>query len=343
MPRARWWTAAGFAAGAAAALAGAYAVSEALDPVYGEMAARMEIFHARAPRVQAISVGNSHSRALDFAALGMDGVHFWEGGEDAFEAVYLARYTARRAPRLKYVLFTASYGVERLDHAYVTRKDVTGLRRQIYARTSGARFIPGDGPLWLSARFAPIARPDHWHGVITRLHRPPRTIRMTPDGVVYEAPRPPLSPDSLVAHATRRAAYQDSLGDETVQNDSTTPTRALAGMETLARELQEKGVTLVLYTPPYHEAFLRQLAPGTADGTRRALAPLLRHPNVVWMDFAEHPDFSGRADLYRDSDHMNAQGARAFSALLGRCVAALASDAGPGPDCRTVAAEPPRR
>lgn len=337
-----WWTAAGFVGGAALALGAVYAVSEAVDPVYPEMKARVDMFHARAPALQAVSVGNSHTRALDFATLGVRGVHFWEGGQDAFESAFLARYAAERAPRLRYVLFTASYGVERLDHAGITSRDVTRLRREIYARTAPLRFIPGDGGLWVGARFAPIVRPDHWHGVITRLHRPRRVVRLGDDGSLYQPPRPPLSRDSLAAHAARRAAHQAAMSAESMESDSTTPVRVIAEMEALARDLRERGVQLVLYTPPYHETYLHRLQPNAAAGTRRALAPVLRHPNVVWMDFGTHPAFNGRDDLFHDSDHMNHAGARAFSALLRGCVAALSTSAGPGPECRTVARTPLR-
>lgn len=336
MPR-FWWTAAGFVTGAAVALGAAYALSEAVDPVYPGMKARVDLFHARAPALQSVSVGNSHTRALDFAALNMRGVHFWEGGQDVFESAYLARYAAERAPRLRYVLFTASYGMERLDHAGISSRDVTRLRREIYARTSPLRFIPGDAGLWVGARFAPIARPDHWHGVVTRLHRPRRTIRTGDDGSLYQPPRPPLSRDSLVAHATRRAAHQARMAAESVESDPTTPTRAIRELESLARHLHARGVHLVLYTPPYHAAYLQRLEANAAAETRRALAPLLRHANVVWMDFGMHPGFAARDDLFYDSDHMNADGARSFSALLRDCVAALSTAAGPGLDCRTGA------
>ena len=60
-------------------------------------------------------------------------------------------------------------------------------------------------------------------------------VLVTPDGAVYEAPRPPMAPDSLAAHGSSRASYQFSLGDETIRNDSTTPARAVKGMEALAR------------------------------------------------------------------------------------------------------------
>jgi hypothetical protein len=324
------WIGARFCAGAVLTLALAYALSEAVDPVYPEMRARLALFRERSGEIQAVSVGNSHTRALDFAALGVEGMHLYEGGQDLFEAAYLADYAVARAPRVKYVLLAASYGLERLDHAAITSTDQLGLRRRIYARTATPRFIEGDGALWLASVFSPIARGDHWAGVALRVagREPPREpVRLTGDGRIVEPPPPPFVPDPLARNSPPRPSPQD----EVMVNDPTTPARAVARLERLADDLRARGILLVLYTPPYHETvprFVVQRAPGT----REALAPLLEHPNVVWLDFGEDPEFARRDDLFRDSDHLNPAGARAFSALLRRCLAALPA----APECRRV-------
>lgn len=332
------WTAARFAAGAVLSVGALYVVSEVVDPVYPVMAARVAVFRERAPRVEALSVGNSHGLALDFAALGMPGMHFWDSGHDAFEAMYLARYAADDAPRLRYVLLTASYGLERLDHAGATDESLRGLRRVIYARTPTQGFIPGDRDLWLAGVFAPVARPDHWAGVAQRILRPDRAgppLRLTGDGRVEEPPPPPFRPDSLARGAAPQPARTLTAG-ELGANDPTTPARAVARLEELARDLDARGIRLVLYTPPYHETLPRYIRQ-RAGGTRRALAPLLAHSNVVWMDFGADPAFMRRDDLFRDSDHMNPAGARVFSTLLRRCLAALDAEGGAAPDpCRRV-------
>jgi hypothetical protein len=326
----RLWVGACFCGGAVVALAAVYALSEAFEPVYPDMRERVALFAERSAAVEAVSVGNSHGRALDFAALGLEGMHLYEGGQDVFEAAYLADYAARRAPRLRYVLLSASYGLERLDHAAITSADLTGMRRRIYARTAVPRFLAGDGQLWLSAVFSPVARPDHWSGVAGRVLRPnfPRpAVRLSDDGRALEPSPPLLSRDSLARNARARASGHLALGDESLVNDPTTPARATALLERLARDLQARGVRLVLYTPPYHETYLQYLA-RSRDQTRQALRPLLKHPNVVWLDFGADHAFTRRDDLFRDGDHMNPAGARAFSTILRRCLAALPAQGG---------------
>ncbi len=317
------WTGVCFIAGAVLSLAAVYALSEAVAPVYNATRVKVALFQERSAGLQAVSVGNSHSRSLDFGALGLEGMHLYEGGQDFFEAAYLADYAAERAPRLRYVLMTASYGLERLDHASAGSTDLRGMRRRIYARTPAPRFIPGDRDLWLSGLFAPVARPDHWAGVGVRLLRPDLAqppVRLTRDGRVQEPPPPPFSFDSARRAGTRpprRLGASDS-----VANDPTAPARAVARLEGLARDLHARGILLVLYTPPYHETYRWHVA-RWAGGTRRSLAPLLKQPNVVWLDFGTDSAFMRRDDLFRDPDHMNHAGARAFSTILSRCLASL--------------------
>ncbi|HEY0019294.1 MAG TPA: hypothetical protein VGC13_23535 [Longimicrobium sp.] len=331
---------AAFCAGAVLCMAAAYALSEAVDPVFPEMRAKIAMFRQRSPSLQAVSVGNSHTRALDFGALGVEGMHLYEGGQDVFEAAYLAQYAVERAPRLRYVLMTTSYGLERLDHAAMTSEDLSGIRRRTYARTAIPRFIPGDGALWLSAVFSPISRSDHWSGVALRLLRPghPREpVRLTRDGRAQEPPPPPFVPDPAARDRPPRPTGHPAGADESVVNDPTTPARAVARLEKLARSLEARGIRMVLYTPPYHETYPRYMT-RRAPATRQALAPLLKHSNVVWMDFGQDPAFIRRVELFRDSDHMNPEGARVFSAHLRRCLAALPAqgDAALPAECRRV-------
>jgi len=321
----RTWARAGlFVAIGAALLAGAFALSEAADPVYPRMHAKVSLVHARAARLEAVTVGNSHNRAVDFAALGVRGVHLWEGGQDVLEAVYLARYAVRHAPRLRYVLLPASFDLDRLDNRAVTSVDRSSRRREVYVRAPSFRFIPGDRDLWVSARMSPIARPDHWAGVMLRLRRPPPDPGLGRDGELLLPPRPPLSADSLARLAAARAALHRAEGDESMARDSTTPARAAAALRTLARELDARGAILVLYAPPYHAEYLRHLPAGAAERRRRSLAPLLSEPNVVWLDVTD-PAFGRRDELFYDADHLNAAGARAFSTRMRPCLEALSA------------------
>jgi hypothetical protein len=320
----RFWTAVRFGGVGALLAGGAWAVSETVDPVFPELRARIALFRDRAPALEAVTVGNSHSRAIDFSALGVEGVHLWMGGQDVFEAAYLARYAADAAPGLRYVLLPVSPGMQRVDHAVVRSVDERGRRRELYARTPPRRPIAGDLDLWVGGRLAPLVREDHWRGILARLRSPRPPVRLTPDGDRMERPRAPLSPDSMARYGVARGTAHRNAAEETVAVSPSTPERVAAELDALAKELGARGVALVLYTPPYHPAYLAEKRPDVLAETRATVERLLRrHPGLVWLDFATHPEFAGSDELFINADHLNGEGARRFSALLRHCLEAL--------------------
>ena len=321
-------TARRFAAGGVLAFAAAYAISETVDPVYPELRARMALFHERRPTLEAVAVGNSHGAALEFAELGLRGMHLSMAGQDPFEASYLARHAAE-SPRIRYVLFAASYGLQRRDHAVVGSSDLRARRRQLYARTPLQRPIPGDLKLWAAGMVAPVVRDDHWKGVIGRPIRARPPVRLGEDGRGIGPEPPRLGRDSLVRHGAAVGAQHREAGEETVALSPGTPARVAARLDALARELREQGVALVLYTPPYHETYLR-VQDGAVNAETRAIMERIvaDNPNAVWLDYSNDPRFRERDDLFTNSDHLNPAGGRAFSRLLRACMRSLEGTGG---------------
>lgn len=341
MTSVRAWAALLFVSGAAVAFGAAYVFSEAVDPVYPGLRTRMALLRTRAADIQVVMVGNSHSGAVNLTAMDLEGLHLWQGGQDAFEAAYLARYAAREVPRLEYVLFAASHGLQRVDNSLLTSRDRRGLRREMYARTPLLRPLPGDLEPWVNGKLAPVVRYDHWRGVVARLKHPRSSGRIRPDGSVPVHQRPPLTPDSLERFGASQGALQRAGAAETLAADSTTPARVEAQLDALARMLHRRGAVLVLYTPPYHHTYLRERDPAVLDEMRRMLRDVARrNPNAAWLDFASDPRFARRDDLFRDSHHLNPTGGRIFSVMLRSCLAAL--EAGGQPLSRPAVGCTPR-
>jgi hypothetical protein len=318
-----------FVAGGALVFGAAYLASEAVDPVSPTLGARVALLRERAPVVEAVNVGNSHGGAVEFAELGLQGMHFAAAGQDAFEAAYLTRYAAAKAPRLRYVLFAATYGVQRKDHAVLGGTDMRERRRNLYVRTPFQGPMPGDLDLWFTGMLAPVVRDDHWKGVVSRPFRPHARVRLTEDGRTVAPASPPLTPDSLLRHGASAGALHRALGDETMELAPGTPARVAGRLDDLAWELGARNVALVFYTPPYHEAYRRTHDPAVLAETRAILQRIAaRHPNVVWLDYSADPRFAGRDALFSNSDHLNRAGGRAFSRLLHECLRAAPAGAG---------------
>jgi hypothetical protein len=310
---------AAFVAGAVLVTGAAYAVSEAADPVYPQLRARLELLRERSAALEAVSVGNSHNRAIDFEALGMHGVHLWRPGHDVFEAGFLGRHAAGKAPRLRHVLLSASYGFQRANNAVSGTHGAS--RRELYARLPLRRPIDGGLDAWVSGAVAPVARLDHWRGVVRRVRRPAPPVRMAADGGAADPLRGPLTADSVDRLGAQRAAIHRRFAAETMARAPGTPRRVARELDHLARGLEARGITLVLYTPPYHESYLRERDPAIlAEGRAVLLYVARRNPNVVWLDFSEERSFARRHELFRDGEHLTAGGARRFSALLRGCL-----------------------
>jgi hypothetical protein len=337
-----------FVAGGVLAFAAAYTISEAADPVYPELRARMALYHERSPALEAVAVGNSHGATLEFRELGMRGMHLSMAGQDPFEASYLARYAAETS-RLKYVLFAASYGLQRRDHSVVGSTDLRARRRQLYARTPLQRPIEGDLEQWAAGMVSPVVRDDHWKGVFGRpiKQRPPIRLSEEGRGIGPEPPR--LGRDSLDRYGAFVAGQHRTVGEETMEIAPETPARVARRLDALARELRARGVTLVLYTPPYHVSYLRVQEPVVNAETRAIMTRLAAdHPNVVWLDYSADPRFAERDELFTNSDHLNRVGGRAFSLLLRDCLrttrlgtaAATRSDGCPASTAPVASARP---
>lgn len=311
-----------FAAGGALLFGAAFAVSEAVDPVYPEVRQRMALLHRVRDSVEVVAAGNSHVRAVDFGALGMRGFHLWRGGGDVFEAAYTVRHAAPALPRLRYVLVSVSYPSLRTDNADAGARDVTVRRREMYAMPSAVRWIPGDARHFVAGKTAPVVRPDHWGGVAFRLLGKPATaVSIAPDGRLPEPPWPVLSPDALAGQAARRAAEGGGVASA---GSAAVVARSAAELDALARELGKRGVWTVFYTPPYFHAYNEAFDPGVVREMRDTMVALdRRHPRAVWLDYAADPAFTHRPELFQDGDHLNPDGSRAFTAVLGRCLRAL--------------------
>jgi hypothetical protein len=171
---------------------------------------------------------------------------------------------------------------------------------------------------------APVVRDDHWSGVAARLYRARRPVLLHDDGgPAGLVDRTPMPRDSLALHGAVVGGHHTRRGAEMIALAPATPTRVAGMLGDLARELRARGAALVLYTPPYHETYLRMHNPAV-NAEKHAIMRRIaaENPNVVWLDYSTDPRFTHRDELFTNSDHLNQAGGRAFSRLLGECMRA---------------------
>lgn len=283
------------------------AVSERTDPVYAEMRELWQGVESRGGAAEVLLVGNSHSRAIDLEALGMRGLPLWRGGGDLFEAAYLTRRAAPHLPRLKYLLVTASFSVLEMDNAAAKETDLTGRRVEIYARVPGWPPLPGDAESFVRGKVSPVVRPDHW----ARVLRPGRRREADEDrSHLRRAVR-------MDSHAEMRVRAARERTADMRRGRPDLRAAVVAELDGLIREMKRAGVQVVLYTPPFHPAYSARYDTAAANRVRRTMQALAaRHPNAVYWDASLDPAFTRHEEYFLNSDHLNEQGARAFSAAL---------------------------
>ena len=314
-----------FLAIACVLFAGLYVLSTRVAPVYPDVERRMELMKQQADAIEVLAVGNSHNVAVDFEVLGVDGFHLWRPAGDLFETKYIIETTAPQLSSLECVLLPASYFLLRRDNAATVTTNHAERRRELYATTESFHFLDGDFKRFIQAKLTPVARPDHWKGVVEGLagKKPPH-FPVREDGlIVYFENEDSLSTAFLDLHAEELARKHIDLQNEMMERHATVVQDAYAALEGIAEYLREREIQLVLFTPPVYAEYTRRFDRETTEQMKALVSRLERaYDNVQYVDLSGDSTLTRTPSLYRDSDHLNAQGARVFSERLRRAIMA---------------------
>jgi hypothetical protein len=306
---------------------------------FAERIAPMSLWYARARQeytnlldrrqaIQAISLGNSHSGAIDFAALGLEGQVLTRAGADLFEVERYSAAVVDELPALKTVFIALSYYAFSRDNAVLSNMQI--LRVELYTMLPLWRPSRGDGnnlilgKLHGVSNLMSVARPDHWHdifnnerGFITVLNDPPE-LEVTPQAACSS-----MALDQLAAHAQDIAVRNVTSSQEMAKLHQDLPVHAQAALAKTIEQFQAKGIKVVLYTPPYYEAYTTHFMEHDSEmmaQLHRAVAQLQEQYQVEYYDFSRDPALSSRPELFVNSDHLNECGSKLFSERLGQAM-----------------------
>jgi hypothetical protein len=277
--------------------------------------------------IQAISIGNSHSGAIDFSVLGVEGDILSGTGADLFEINRYAAALSDDLPALRTAFIAISYFSFSRDNRQFD--DTRILRVETYAMLPGWVPVEDDvqylllGKLHKYSRIMDVARPDGWHEVITDM-LVPVTAADSSSNQAVRASTPwgecvyfPASQLEAIAH--------DIAGKHVARHQAMV--KAHPGLEedaalALAKAIeffQDEGVRVVLFTPPYYTVYDRTfeaLDPTMITHMRNQVRKLQEKYNVDYFDFSRDPELTTRAELFENSDHLNDCGRKAFSERL---------------------------
>lgn len=298
-----------------------------LDDWRSEHQRRVANLEARGAHIEAITLGNSHSDAIDYSVLGMQGQSMAFAAADLFEVERSAAYLYDRLPNLKTVFIALSYYSFSRDNA--TFEPFRTRRIRYYSMVPTWTPIQGDIPNFLLGRLESytqvmsVVRSDSWKGVWTGMMSEGPPVDPFPfDGVTTQSSWGTCShytAEQLDAHArdianrnvtssSQMAAAHPDLGQDT--------------FDALARtieELQSKGIRVVLFTPTYQEQyneyFMERGAP-MAEEMIQSITKLQRTYQIEYYDFSHDPEIAIHAELFYNSDHLGDCGQKVFSAKL---------------------------
>jgi hypothetical protein len=277
---------------------------------------RLEAVLANRSTLRALSVGNSHARAVDFEVLGVPGLDIGLPWNDVFEVEYQLRTLAPRLPELEVVFIALSYFTFHWANTDAGEAErFLQSRRLFYAMVPTARWMPGDWDNYAAGRVYWLARSDVWYNVAMGLAgRDPYYSR----AAEYEEDRTEANtPEELVLHARARVPEKVDLARRMLAADTLLAERTYASLSASIRFLQERGVRVVLFTPPYYRAYSDlYVATGLVGDMRRRARRLAAEHGVPWLDLSQEPALAADAALFRDSDHLNYRGKEAFTPRL---------------------------
>ncbi len=323
--------------------AAAYTFSERFRPVESTVTDRVRLIEEEGARFEAISVGSSHTSAVDFYALELDGLPLWSGGMDYYQVNYILDLLDGRLPNVRFVFIPADitiYG-ENFIAAKFGAEGEAHINTYIFgARMEGfgyLRLMRGDIPIesnWkklLEARVRPVSRLDSWEGVFERLRNPGiKPYRRTPNGTMSleRKKRERLTPDSLMANAlevaTGRLERREGLLQERPGICEIGPALMDGIVEKVRQNLGPEVIT-VFYSDPAHptyvDAFEQANQPPSpfATCTPAYYAAQLdrEHDNVIYVDLRYYePIQSDPVRYLANGDHFNRAGSQAFSEVL---------------------------
>jgi hypothetical protein len=301
--------------------------------VYGRSEAdRLKELIANKATIEAIALGNSHSDAIDFDALGIEGQGLARGGTDLFEVNLYAQSVAPLLPKLKVVYIAISYFSFAGNN--MLSEDTRNLRIELYALLPTWTPLPNEtetlllGKLHRYFQTMSIVRPDNWRNVFiaglagdsaTENSPVPLTKSMTAWGECFHYTANQL--DAIGKDIGRKAAQRHL---EILDLDPQVQAQSYEALALTVEMLENRGVRVVLFTPPYYTAYnqrFNEIAPEMIQDMHQAIETLQTQFAVAYYDAASVSEFSTQPELFFNSDHLNECGMRAFAEYLHKAMA----------------------
>jgi len=304
-------------------------VSDTLSPVYSADKRRLKKLRQYANEIEAINVGNSHNRAVDYEAMELRGFHLWKPGSDMFEVYYLLNAVVPLLPNLKVVLITISPMSFKFDNGFDESRH--GMRREYYAITPTIRSwrpIHGDMKNLIKGKLAPLVREDCWRGVVDSIlvntsgderEKQKAAVMNAVDEYGYIG----LHFEKRMKRGIETDRSQELLNLIRKSEEIFRGNPKIAGevYETAAATVQmlrQRDIRVIFFSPPVTQ-LANELFAGETPTTALAkqyIQRLEKEFGIEYYDFSQDHAFAQKYEYFFNEDHMNKSGARIFSRRL---------------------------
>jgi hypothetical protein len=269
---------------------------------------RIQAAYERADSIEILVLGNSHATyGIDTGLLPgkahVLGLHW----NDVFEVQHQVRVLLPRMPRLHTAIISLSYFSFHWDNAAGDVDYYLSSRRMFYAEQRLGPWIPGDFPNYVAGKTYWLARPDNWQNVAEGLR----------DG---DGPDPEemflQTGEDLEQDSERRAArFMRSSAVMLERRNDLVDAAYDAVLET-TRMLEDRGVRVILVTPPLYRSYELRVEESPIPAEMRALARrLVDEHGLVWID-GMRSDLSASPEFFMDADHLNDIGRARFTGWM---------------------------
>ncbi len=296
---------------------------------YADYQLQVRQLQEQTDEIEALSVGNSHSLAIDFETLGQRGYHLWRPSGDLFEAHYQLEALLPSLPNVHTVYISTSYSLFRWDNGADPEREF--IRQEMYSILPASAPLPGDLDNFMLGKFRSVfpfdylIRADHWknvfRGLLVRPDGPQQAdrIRRETDGqtVSTRFAECTLLRDEELAEAAEIdvATYQGRMSTMAAGNTHLQRDTYRTAVE-LIRLLQERDIRVVFYTPPYYESYVELSDPAMIEEMKQIMSGLQQEYGVEYYDLSADEELISDSRLFLNSDHLNLCGARVFSTRL---------------------------
>jgi hypothetical protein len=286
----------------------------------------MDSLYENRQTIEAVTLGNSHSDALDYSVMGIEGQSMALAAADLFEVEKYALVLIDRLPRLKTVFIALSYYSFSRDNAQF--QSLHARRVGFYSVAPIWSPIAGDTRNFLLGKadaythLISIARSDHWQGVWQGLLSGSSPELFPYDGVQTISEWGECShytAEQLEAHAAETVSRNVSSSQLMAAAHPGLDQEAFDALARTIEGLQSRGIQVILFTPPYYRIYndyFEEQGTEILEYWGQATGMLQAIYQVKYYDFSRDAEIINYPELFYNSDHLSICGNKIFSQKL---------------------------